>query len=72
MEEKVLERLIEEKDQLSDRCNKLSAFLDSKDKLIGLDVTQINLLMVQLKVMESYLLILQRRINLILPSDCAG
>lgn len=58
------ERLFEEYDELSDRTDKLRAFIGSQ-KFNEIDVKQRELLKEQLTVMEQYLNILSIRIELL-------
>lgn len=54
-------RLLEEKQQLDDKIEKLNSFLDS-DKVGEIDVVQLTLLNVQVKAMKTYSQILLERI----------
>ena len=60
-----IQRLIEEKDQLADRVNKLHAFTDT-DGFKKLDVTDQYVLHEQLNHMNIYLSILVRRLDKLL------
>lgn len=60
-----IHRLIEEKNQLDDRVNKLSAFIDT-DGFKMLDVTDQYVLHEQLNHMNIYLSILVRRLDKLL------
>jgi cell division septum initiation protein DivIVA len=56
-----LERLIEEKEQLSERLEKLRAFIAS-EKFQEIDPVQMTLLNIQVKAMETYSQCLLERI----------
>lgn len=57
-------RLIDEKEELSVKANKLEVFLAS-DGVLKIDPTQLALLKAQLPAMKTYLTILQTRIDLL-------
>ena len=61
------QRLLEEKTQLNERIDKLTAFLDS-DKTQGIDPQQLPLLNIQLRAMLTYDQVLATRINLLEPA----
>lgn len=56
------QRLLDEKDQLEERLNKLDAFLES-EKVKAIDDTQRALLKVQATAMNTYLQCLSERIE---------
>ena len=57
-----IQRMIEEKNELAERKNKLSAFIES-GKAIELSSADYMDLLLQLNAMEEYHLILERRLN---------
>lgn len=57
-----IKRMVEEKNQLAERRNKLSAFIES-GKAAELPQTDYMDLLLQLNAMEEYNLILDRRLN---------
>lgn len=62
--ETLLDRLINEKNDLQIKFNKLNSFMVS-DKFYELDITNQSLLNIQVSAMETYLKCLLERINII-------
>lgn len=60
--EKVIKRLIVERNDLLDKCASLEAFIDS-DKFNDVNYVQQLLLPIQLDTMNAYLTILDARLN---------
>ncbi len=60
--EKVIKRLIAERNDLLDKCSSLEAFIDS-DKFNDVNYVQQLLLPSQLSAMETYLMLLDARLN---------
>ena len=60
--EKVIKRLIVERNDLLDKCAKLEAFIES-DKFNDVNYVQQLLLPIQLDTMNAYLTILDARLN---------
>jgi hypothetical protein len=69
MEQSVLERLLVEFNELNDRVSKCREFLLDESKSSEIDALNKDLLIAQLKVMESYLSILSIRIGLNAPKQ---
>lgn len=69
MEQSVLERLLVEFNELNDRVSKCREFLLDGSKSSEIDALNKDLLIAQLKVMESYLSILSIRIGLNAPKQ---
>lgn len=69
MEQSVLERLLVEFNELNDRVSKCREFLLGESKSSEIDALNKDLLIAQLKVMESYLSILSIRIGLNAPKQ---
>lgn len=69
MEQSVLERLLVEFNELNDRASKYREFLLDESKSSEIDALNKDLLIAQLKVMESYLSILSIRIGLNAPKQ---
>lgn len=69
MEKEVFERLLNEFNDLNEKVTKCRAFLMDEEKSKVLDALNRDLLITQLKVMESYLSILSIRIGLNAPKD---
>lgn len=67
MEKEVFERLIIELNELNEKVNKCREFLLDEEKSKVLDNLNKDLLIAQLKAMESYLAILSVRIGLNAP-----
>lgn len=63
-----LERLIEEKNQLEDRCIKLGAFIES-DRFQDIDAFHRHVLIVQHSSMKTYFLCLEQRLVLLNAAD---
>lgn len=59
------DRLIEEKNQLQGKTEKLSAFLNS-EKILDIDKLQVELLQIQYSTMISYLSILRVRLTFLI------
>jgi hypothetical protein len=57
------QRMIEEKEQLNEKIEKLQAFLENKAPLIGMEPYDLNLLRHQLRTMFSYSEVLGMRIS---------
>ena len=64
MEKEVFERMIKEFEELSERITKLRNFVMNKEKFENLDFINRDLLIAQLKAMETYLSVLSIRIGL--------
>jgi hypothetical protein len=64
MEKEVLERMLEEFKNLSDKTNSCRNFILDKEKLEKLDALNQDLLIAQLKAMEAYLSVLSIRIGI--------
>ena len=62
--DKIIEKLIKEKENLDSLIGKLETFLES-DLSDGIEMTQISLLNIQLKSMHTYSQCLLERINLL-------
>lgn len=69
MEKEVFERLLGEFNDLNEKVTKCRTFLMDEEKSKVLDALNRDLLITQLKVMESYLSILSIRIGLNAPKD---
>lgn len=69
MEQSVLERLLVEFNELNDRVSKCREFLLDESRSSEIDALNKDLLIAQLKVMESYLSILSIRIGLNAPKQ---
>lgn len=69
MEKEVFERLLSEFNDLNEKVTKCRTFLMDEEKSKVLDALNRDLLITQLKVMESYLSILSIRIGLNAPKD---
>ena len=69
MEKEVFERMLNEFNELNERVNKCREFLLNEEKSKVLDALNRDLLVAQLKSMESYLAILSVRIGLNAPKD---
>lgn len=69
MEQSVLERLLVEFNELNDKVSKCREFLLDESKSSEIDALNKDLLIAQLKVMESYLSILSIRIGLNAPKQ---
>lgn len=69
MEKKVFERMLSEFNELNERVNKCREFLLDEEKSKVLDALNRDLLVAQLKSMESYLAILSVRIGLNAPKE---
>ena len=69
MEKEVFERMLNEFNELNERVNKCRDFLLDEEKSKVLDALNRDLLVAQLKSMESYLAILSVRIGLNAPKD---
>ena len=69
MEKEVFERLLNEFNDLNEKVTKCRTFLMDEEKSKVLDALNRDLLITQLKVMESYLSILSIRIGLNAPKD---
>lgn len=69
MEKEVFERMLSEFNELNERINKCRKFLLDEEKSKVLDALNRDLLVAQLKSMESYLAILSVRIGLNAPRE---
>lgn len=69
MDKEVFERLLNEFNELHERVNKCREFLLDPEKSNEIDVLGRDLLVAQLKAMESYLSILSIRIGLNAPKE---
>ena len=69
MEKEVFERLLMEFNENNDRANKLRDFILNNDRFQELDNLNKDLLIAQLKAMESYLTVLSIRIGLNAPQN---
>lgn len=69
MEKEVFERLLNEFNELAKKVTKCRAFLLDKEKSKVLDELNRDLLVAQLRSMESYLMILSVRIGLNAPKE---
>lgn len=69
MEKEVFERMLNEFNELNERVNKCREFLLDEEKSKVLDALNRDLLVAQLKSMESYLAILSVRIGLNAPKE---
>lgn len=67
MEKEVFDRMITEFEQLNEKVSKLRDFILDKDKFETLDFINRDLLIAQLKSMETYISILSIRIGLNAP-----
>ena len=67
MEKEVFERMIKEFEELNEKVNKLREFITNKEKFEKLDFINRDLLIAQLKAMETYISILSIRIGLNAP-----
>lgn len=67
MEKEVLDRMLAEFGELNDKVTKCRSFLLDEEKVKDLDNLQRDLLVAQLKAMESYLSVLSIRIGLTAP-----
>jgi len=62
--ESFMGRLLRERDELKDKCEKLTSFLSDKEKAIKIaGIVQVELLVNQLYFMDEYLCILEERIE---------
>lgn len=57
------QRIVDEKNELDDRIDKLSTFIESDVFVFEVDQEQQNLLLIQLSTMRSYSLILDLRVQ---------
>lgn len=57
------QRVVDEKNELDDRIDKLSTFIESDVFVFEVDQEQQNLLLIQLSTMRSYSLILDLRVQ---------
>ena len=71
MEKEVFERMVSEFNELFNRTEDLRAFLLDEEKMKDFDPLQRDLLVAQLKAMESYVAILSIRIGLNAPKNTA-
>ena len=69
MEKEVFERMLNEFNELNERTNKCRAFLLDEEKSKVLDALNRDLMVAQLKAMESYQSILSIRIGLNATTD---
>ena len=69
MEKEVFERMLNEFNELNERVNKCREFLLDEEKSKVLDALNRDLLVAQLKSMESYLAIFSVRIGLNAPKE---
>lgn len=69
MEKEVFDRMISEFNELNERVTKCREFLLDEEKSKVLDALNRDLLITQLKIMESYLSILSIRIGLNAPKS---
>lgn len=69
MEKEVFERMLSEFNEVNERVVKLRDFILNKDKFEKIDNLNRDLLIAQLKAMESYLSVLSIRIGLNSPKD---
>lgn len=69
MEKEVFERILSEFNEVNERVVKLRDFILNKDKFEKIDNLNRDLLIAQLKAMESYLSVLSIRIGLNSPKD---
>lgn len=69
MDKNVFDRLLNEFEELNDKVVKLRNFILDKDKFEKIDNLNRDLLVTQLKSMESYLSVLSIRIGLNSPKD---
>lgn len=67
MKKEVFERMIKEFEELNEKINKLREFITNKEKFEKLDFINRDLLIAQLKAMETYISILSIRIGLNAP-----
>ena len=71
MEKEVFERMVSEFNEVFNRTEDLRAFLLDEEKMKDFDPLQRDLLVAQLKAMESYVAILSIRIGLNAPKNTA-
>ena len=71
MEKEVFERMVSEFNEVFGRTEDLRAFLLDEEKMKDFDPLQRDLLVAQLKTMESYVAILSIRIGLNAPKNTA-
>lgn len=71
MEKEVFERMVGEFNEVFNRTEDLRAFLLDEEKMKDFDPLQRDLLVAQLKAMESYVAILSIRIGLNAPKNTA-
>lgn len=69
MDKEVFERMVSEFNELFNRTEDLRAFLLNEEKMKDFDPLQRDLLVAQLKAMESYVAILSIRIGLNAPKN---
>lgn len=69
MEKEVFEKMITEFEQLNEKVTKLRDFIMDKDKFESLDFINRDLLIAQLKAMETYISVLSIRIGLNVPKS---
>ena len=69
MEKEVFERLLKEFTEVNERANKLKDFILDEEKIKTVDNLNKDLLIAQLKAMETYLTILSVRIGLNQPTQ---
>lgn len=69
MEKEVFERMLTEFNEVNERTVKLRDFILNKEKFDKIDSLNKDLLIAQLKAMESYLSVLSIRIGLNSPKD---
>jgi hypothetical protein len=69
MEKEVFERMVSEFNEVLNRIEDLRAFLLDEEKIKDFDPLQRDLLVAQLKAMESYVAILSIRIGLNVPKN---
>jgi hypothetical protein len=69
MEKEVFERMVSEFNEVFNRTEDLRAFLLDEEKMKDFDPLQRDLLVAQLKAMESYVAILSIRIGLNAPKN---
>ena len=69
MEKEVFERLLKEFTEVNERANKLKDFILDEEKIKTIDNLNKDLLIAQLRAMETYLTILSIRIGLNRPTQ---
>lgn len=69
MQKEVFERMLSEFNEVNERTVKLREFILNKEKFEKIDNLNRDLLIAQLKAMESYLSVLSIRIGLNAPKD---